>query len=53
MSILKHFADVAKAISKRIFCKHPDSSISSCPFTGKTYTICLNCFKRLGEEITK
>jgi hypothetical protein len=53
MKIVKHFIDVAKALTQRLFCKHPESSISSCPFTGKTYTTCLKCFKKLNEEETK
>jgi len=53
MKIIKHFADVTKAFIKSIFCKHLESSISSCPFTGRTYTTCLKCFKRLNVEVTK
>jgi 4-hydroxy-3-methylbut-2-en-1-yl diphosphate synthase IspG/GcpE len=53
MRIINHFVDVARAMTQRMFCKHLESSISSCPFTGRTYTTCLNCFKRLNEEITK
>ena len=53
MKIIKHFIDITKAFTQRIFCKHLESSISSCPFTGKTYTNCLKCFKRLGSEETK
>ena len=53
MRIIKHFIDVAKAFTQRLFCKHNESSISSCPFTGRTYTNCLKCFKRLGSEETK
>jgi 4-hydroxy-3-methylbut-2-en-1-yl diphosphate synthase IspG/GcpE len=53
MRIIKHFIDVAKKITQTAFCKHLDSSISSCPFTGRTYTNCLKCFKRLGSEETK
>jgi len=52
MKIIKHFIDVAKALTQRLFCKHKESSISSCPFTGKTYTNCLRCFKRLKVEVT-
>jgi 4-hydroxy-3-methylbut-2-en-1-yl diphosphate synthase IspG/GcpE len=53
MRIIKHFVDVAKALTQRLFCKHTESSISSCPFTGRTYTTCLKCFKRLNVEVTK
>lgn len=53
MKIIKNFIDVAKSLTQRIFCKHLESSISSCPFTGRTYTNCLKCFKRLGSEETK
>jgi len=53
MRIIKHFLDVAKALTQRAFCKHLDSSISSCPFTGITYTTCLKCLKRLNVEVTK
>jgi hypothetical protein len=53
MKIIKHFVDVAKALTQRLFCKHKEYSISSCPFTGITYTNCLKCFKRLKEEVTK
>ena len=38
MKIVKHFIDFAKAITQRLFCKHKESSTSSCPFTGRTYT---------------
>jgi len=53
MRIIKHFINVSKAFTRKLFCKHLDSSISSCPFTGKTYTMCLSCFKRIKSEITK
>ena len=53
MKIIKHFINVTKAFTLRLFCKHLESSISSCPFTGKTYTTCIKCFKRLKSEITK
>jgi hypothetical protein len=53
MKIIKYFVDVAKELTQKRFCKHTDSSISSCPFTGRTYTTCLNCFKRLNVEVTK
>jgi hypothetical protein len=53
MKTIKHFIYVAKALTQRLFCKHLESSISSCPFTGRTYTTCLNCFKRLNVEVTK
>ena len=53
MKIINHFIDVAKAMSQRLFCKHLESSISSCPFTGRTYTTCLKCFKRLNTEVTQ
>jgi hypothetical protein len=53
MRIIKHFIDITKALTQRTFCKHLESSISSCPYTGRTYTNCLKCFKRLGSEETK
>jgi hypothetical protein len=53
MRIIKHFINVSKAFTQRLFCKHPDSSISSCPFTGRTYTMCLSCLKRIKSETTK
>ena len=53
MKIIKHFIDVTKALILSLFCKHIESSASSCPFTGRTYTDCLKCFKRLGSEETK
>lgn len=53
MGIIKNFVDVAKAFTLRFFCKHLESSISSCPFTEKTYTNCLRCFKKLNIEVTK
>ena len=53
MRIIKHFVDVLRAFTQRLFCKHLESSISSCPFTGKTYTMCLSCLKRIKSEITK
>jgi hypothetical protein len=53
MKIFKHLFDVSVALTQRLFCKHVDFSISSCPFTGKTYTTCLRCFKRLNVEVTQ
>ena len=52
MRTIKHFIDVTKALTLSLFCKHIESSVSSCPFTGRTYTDCLKCFKRLNVEVT-
>jgi len=52
MRTIKHFIDVSKALTQRLLCNHLESSISSCPFTGRTYTNCLKCFKRLKVEVT-
>jgi hypothetical protein len=53
MKTVKEFFNIAKVFKQRLFCKHKESSISSCPFTGKTYTVCLKCLKKLKSEITK
>lgn len=47
MRILKHFVKVAGYYSNRLFCKHLDNRVASCPFTGYTYTTCNKCAKRL------
>jgi hypothetical protein len=52
MKIIKHFIDFTKTLTLSLFCKHTESSVSSCPFTGRTYTDCSKCFKRLNVEVT-
>jgi hypothetical protein len=52
MKILKHFVKVAKMQVVRITCKHQDSNVASCPFTGMTYITCNKCWKRLGVQKT-
>ena len=47
MRVLKHFIKVTRYQFIRITCKHTDSYDASCPFTGKTYTLCVKCAKRL------
>jgi hypothetical protein len=51
--IVKHMFKMSKAFVLRVFCKHNDSQKGSCPFTGRTYTVCVKCKKRLAVEITK
>jgi len=53
MNKIKHFMYFGKLKFKQMTCKHLDSSISSCPFTERTYTTCLLCFKQLNVEVTK
>jgi hypothetical protein len=53
MKIIKNIVETGKTIKQKMFCKHLESSISSCPFTEKTYTTCLNCFKKINVEFTK
>jgi hypothetical protein len=50
MKIFKHLIWVGKMIIVSLFCKHKQSSDSSCPYTGKTYTTCIKCLKRLSEK---
>jgi hypothetical protein len=52
MRILKHFVKVAGYHVKRITCKHTDSHEASCPFTGYTYTTCINCGTRIAIKET-
>jgi hypothetical protein len=47
MKIIKHFIKVLGYYSNRLFCKHTDNRVASCPFTGYTYTTCNRCAKRL------
>jgi hypothetical protein len=53
MKVIKNFINISTIIVKQRFCKHADLESSSCPFTGRTYTDCLKCFKRLNVEVTK
>jgi hypothetical protein len=53
MKIFKNFIDILAVFVKKRFCKHVDFESSACPFTGRTYTNCLKCFKRLNVEVTK
>lgn len=52
MRYFKHFAKVAKYYVNRIWCKHLDFRVASCPFTGYTYTTCKKCGQRLKIEET-
>jgi hypothetical protein len=52
MRIAKHFVKVAGYYLKRIACKHKDCHESSCPFTGYTYTTCVNCATRVAVRET-
>jgi hypothetical protein len=47
MRILKHFVWVAKGLAVRVFCKHDNQRVGSCPVTGLTYTTCNTCGKRM------
>ena len=53
MKIFKNFTNILKIVIQQKVCKHLDFNTSACPFTGKTYTDCLKCFKRLNVEVTK
>lgn len=53
MKVFKDFINISKTMVKQKFCKHVNLESSSCPFTGRTYTDCLKCFKRLNVEVTK
>jgi len=53
MKVFKDLINISKTIVKQKSCKHVDLESSSCPFTGRTYTDCLKCFKRLNVEVTK
>lgn len=52
MNIIKHLIKIAKAYLVRIGCKHNDSRVASCPFTGYTYEICNRCMKYLSVKET-
>lgn len=52
MKYVKHFAKVAKYYINRIGCKHLDTRVASCPFTGYTYTTCSKCGQRIKMEKT-
>ena len=41
-----------KKLFGKFFCKHETQEKSSCPFTGRTYTICQKCLKQLEVEVT-
>ena len=45
MRIIKHFIKITKFYLNRFGCNHKNLERSSCPFTGKTYTICEKCGK--------
>jgi hypothetical protein len=51
--IVKHMVKMTKAFAVRAFCRHAENQKGSCPFTGRTYTVCVKCKKRLAVEITK
>jgi 4-hydroxy-3-methylbut-2-en-1-yl diphosphate synthase IspG/GcpE len=53
MKVFKDFISISKTIVQQKFCNHVNLESSSCPFTGRTYTDCLKCFKRLNVEVTK
>jgi hypothetical protein len=52
MSILKHMVMVARLRLNSIWCKHQDTRLSSCPYTGKTYTMCNKCLSTVKSERT-
>lgn len=41
-----------KRFFSRLFCKHEEQTKVSCPFTGRTYSMCNNCDERIAEEVT-
>lgn len=52
MQTIKHFIKITALLIKQITCKHFDTYESSCPFTGKTYTMCDKCGVRVKETKT-
>jgi hypothetical protein len=50
--MISHFVNVFKKKLEAINCKHEVSYEASCPYTGKTYTGCQKCLKRLGVRET-
>ncbi len=52
MKVFKDFINISKTIVQQKFCKHVDFESLACPFTGRTYTDCLRCFKRLNVGVT-
>lgn len=52
MNIIKHLLKVFIMLIKQTYCKHQNSYSASCPVTGKTYTTCQDCWKRLKVENT-
>ena len=48
-----HIAHVVKSLLLRIWCKHGDTRIASCPFTGFTYTTCTRCMKTFANKHNK
>ena len=51
MKVIKHLMKVARARARAFGCKHTDTYVASCPFTGMTYTTCNRCLARK-EEVT-
>lgn len=49
MKIIKHLFKVARARARAFGCKHTDTSVASCPYTGLTYTTCNRCYARKAE----
>ncbi len=52
MKYIKHFIKVAGYYLNKIWCKHDETRVASCPFTGYTYTSCTKCAKRIKMEKT-
>lgn len=52
MKTIKHLLKVAKMRLKTFGCKHSDTYVSSCPYTGLTYTICNKCLNKVKVEKT-
>lgn len=53
MKIFKHVLKMVSSFAIRVYCRHAEYQKGSCPFTGRTYTSCVKCKKRLSVEITK
>ena len=50
MKVLKHFWWVLTHKIKAFNCKHVNTDVASCPYTGLTYTTCTRCLARKAEK---
>jgi hypothetical protein len=52
MKTIKHLLKVARMRLVSFRCKHASVYVSSCPYTGLTYTICDKCLNKVKVEKT-